>query len=96
MPTSREEMAISGGGDGMASIQLSETSHFATAPAKFCSMLPKGGQPSLLHLSMYLTSSSSCCGLSNCRWRAFSAFECARRLCLRDNAVQSNSNIFAT
>lgn len=96
MPIWREEIAISGGGDGIASIQLSETSNFATALARFCSMLPEGGKPSLLHLSMDLTSFTSCCGLSNCRLRVFSAFERVRRLCLSDNVVRSNSNIFAT
>jgi hypothetical protein len=71
-------------------------SSHAFALAKFCSISRVGGKPRLVHLSMYCTSSCSCCGL---RWRCASpeaVFVACFRWCRRDSVVRPTLHLIAT
>jgi hypothetical protein len=76
--------------------QASDASYFPTALAKFRTISRVGGKPRSVYLSMYTTSSDSCCGLSSCCSSALAATVFDAPRCLRDNVVRLTPNCLAT
>ena len=90
IPVSHLVVTLSGWRWRNRSTQLSETSCCATALPKVFQIPCVGGRPSLVALSICLTTSCSC-------WFAHLAlWETCKPLCRRDGVVRLTPNVFAT